>query len=113
MRLIGWRPFGYGPKSVHHAAGAVGKFVGPPPLVAVGRVSSSRKSLKVRDPVVGAEGSFLVSGVAGLRVVKGFDGGQTGAVAVAALIGLIAAKILSVALFGGDGCAVHDVLWPL
>ena len=113
MGFIDGGPFGDCPEGVHHAARAIGEFVGEPPLGAVGSMSDSGKALEIRDPIVGAIGGFFVSGVAGLRVVEGFDGGKTGAVAVAALRGKIAAEFVAVTLLGGDGCAGVDVFGPL
>jgi hypothetical protein len=75
-------------------------------------VGAAGQSLKVSDPVVGAVRRFFEGEVARFCEVKGFDGSEARRVAVAALIGKIAAELLAAALFGGDGGSVNDVLGP-
>src|SRR6266699_2221181 len=114
MRFIVRSPFRHGPKRIHHSARPVGKFIGEPPLIAEGRVSASRKPLKVRDPVVRTVGRFLVCRVSCPGVVQRFDSRESRTMTIAALIGHVTAEILEAAsLFGCNCCAMYDVLGPL
>ncbi len=101
------------PKRVHHAARAVGKLVGEPPLVAERRMSSAWQALKIRHPVVRTIRRFLVRPVAGLREVKRFHRGEPRSVAVATLIRQIAAERFAVTLLRGDGRSVNNIFRPL
>src|SRR6266700_4073538 len=92
MRFIVRSPFRHGPKRIHHSARPVGKFIGEPPLIAEGRVSASRKPLKVRDPVVRTVGRFLVCRVSCPGVVQRFDSRESRTMTIAALIGHVTAE---------------------
>src|SRR5258708_10023127 len=113
MGFVGWRPFGYSPESVHHSTRSIGKFVGEPPLRTEWRVRATRQALKIGNPIVGAIGRFFVGHVSGFCEVQRLDGGKPRAVAIAALVGKIAAEFLAIALFRGNGRAMDDVLGPL
>jgi hypothetical protein len=113
MGFIGGRPFRDGPEGIHHSSGAIGKFIGEPPLRAERSVGRSRKALKISYPIVGPIRRFLVGRVSRLRVIERFHGGKPRTVAVATLIWHIAAKILeAAALFGCDGGAMNDIFGP-
>src|ERR1700731_1880796 len=112
MGLICWRPFRHRPESIHHPSRTVRIFVRKPPLRGKRRMSMARKSLKIRDPVVGAKRRISIADIAGFGEVECLHCGEPGSMAVAALIRLIAAEVVAVALLGCDGRAVHDVLRP-
>src|SRR5579862_6273580 len=73
----------------------------------------SRQALKVCHPVIGPKCRLAVRLVSGLGEIERFDGGKTRGMAVAALVGQVAAEVHAISLFGGHGRAMHNVLWPL
>src|SRR5208283_998055 len=112
MGFIRRRPLWHGPESIHHSSRAVRKFVGKPPLRSERGMSVEGESLEIGDPVERTERGISISDVARLCEIKSLDRREPGSVAVAALIGRVAAEINAIPLLGCDGSTVHDVLRP-
>src|SRR6202521_1554573 len=93
MRFVSRRPLRNRPERVHHSARPISELIREPPLSTKRSVGGCGKPLKISDPIVGPVRRFPVRRVSGFCIVKRFDRGEPGAVAIAALIWKVAAKV--------------------